>query len=314
MTPRPSAASREKSAMPVCRLRDWTALHPLPALLLALCLGLPGCSVRLPDSGTLPPVRAHADGTLHIEITGTGMGKNALAAAIWQELQPLGGEARSLVDIPDSRTLVVRVEMEEPFYAGKAGMGLLDSLLYIGAGAILFGAIMGIISAVVCSCATLGAIGGAIAGAAAALDMALESWSNDVWAMRVRVGMALGKTPDDLTECVISTGEKGVSSREQARNVLEKRLAGLIRQAVRFDAPPPEARPVLVERRQPYLPAALRTPPARGDVPKRSRAAASAKNVPASRAGQGHGLPEETARWRWRFRPFLPAGYAAQNG
>lgn len=237
--------------MSISRLRKWTSRSPLSALLF-LCLGLwlPGCGVRLPDSGTLPPLRAYADGPLHIEVTGKGMGRNALAAAIWQELQPLGGEKRPQVSIPDAKTLVVSVEIEDVVRVGPAGMGLLDSLLHIGAGAILFGTIMGVLSAVVCSCAAPGAIGGALAGAAIALDMAVASWSNDLWAMRVRVGMALGEAPDTLTELVISTGEEGAASREQARRKLEARLARLIQEAVSFDASPPTTRPVYVERRQ----------------------------------------------------------------
>lgn len=239
--------------MLLSRLREWTSLRRLPPLLLlCLCLRLPGCSVRLPDSGTLPPVHAHKDGALHIELAGQGteMERNALAAAILQELQPLGEEERPLVSTPDAKTLVVRVEVEEVVRVGPAGMGLLDSLLHIGAGALLFGTIMGVISAVVCSSAVPGAIGGALAGAAIALDMAVASWSNDLWAMRVRVGMALGKTPDRLTELVISTGEEGAASRERARRKLAGRLAGLIRQAVSFDASPPTPRPVYVEGRQ----------------------------------------------------------------
>lgn len=218
-------------------LRRYAGQRPFATLLvLCLCLFLPGCGAKLPDSGVLPPVAAGRDTPYYLEVTGQGIPTEGLVAAIREEISRSGGlrEAGS----PGPGTLTVRVNVEEIFRDGPAGMGFLDGLKTTAA-TLLAGILAAGVFIVAGSAGHAPDLGivfpvaaGTLLGLAAGIGISASSRSKDVWAMRAGVGMAWHGTPDRLEKIVISTGNGGAGSREEATGMLERELARRISEAI----------------------------------------------------------------------------------
>lgn len=214
-------------------LREYAGQRPFATLfVLCLCLFLPGCGAKLPDSGTLPSVAAGRGTPCYLEVTGQGIPTEGLAAAIRKEISR-SGDLRE-ADSPGPGTLTVRVNVEEIFLFGPAGVGLLDGLKTTAATLLI-----GILAAgvfIVAGSTDLGIVfpvaAGTLLGLGAGIGISANSWSKDVWAIRAGVGMAWHGTPDSLEEIVVSTGNGGASSREEATGMLEHELARRISKAI----------------------------------------------------------------------------------
>lgn len=218
-------------------LRKYAGQRPFATLfVLCLCLFLPGCGAKLPDSGTLPPMTAGRGTPYYLEVTGQGIPTEGLAAIIREEISRSGDlrEAGS----PGPGTLTVRVNVEEIFLAGPAGVGLLDGLKTTAA-TVLIGVLAAGVFIVAGSAGYVTDLGivfpvaaGTLLGLGAGVGISANSWSKDVWAIRAGVGMAWHGTPDSLEKIVVSTGNGGASSREEATGMLEHELARRISKAI----------------------------------------------------------------------------------
>lgn len=217
-------------------LREYAGRSPIAALfVLCLCLFLPGCGAKLPDSGTLPQVTVGRDMSYYLEVTGQGIPTDGLAAAIRENIRRTGGLKEA--DSPGPGTLTVRVNVEEIFPAGPAGVGLLDGLKTTAATLLagILAAGVFIVAASAGHAPDLGLVfpvaAGAVLGLGAGIGISANSWSKDVWAIRAGVGMAWDEQPEKLEEIVVSTGSKGVRTHEEAVSRLEARLAQRIGRA-----------------------------------------------------------------------------------
>lgn len=199
--------------------------HPLPArlpicfCLFCLWLCLAGCGARLPDRGSLTPIRADRDSAFRLEVSGRWVDTAALSAAISEGLQ-----RKSIMRPADSagaHTLVVKVEVREMFRAGTMNSERLDwpfdsdSVRRATKAGPLIGSAIGIVE-----------------GVEAGSLYSLNSSERVIWAMRVAVGMALGRTPDKLEEIVVSTGKDGADSRKEAIPLIGRHLAERISEAI----------------------------------------------------------------------------------
>lgn len=208
--------------LPRRRERKSALPRPLCALLLVLCLGLPGCGAGSPDKGSLSPVRADRGGVFHLEVSGRWVDIEALSAAISETMQR--GSVMRPADGVDAHTLVVKVEVREMFRAGTVkddSPGWLDSAFddCLARHAVDSGLVLG--SAL-----------GMAAGIEGGKTYAPGHGSGIIWAMRVAVGMARGRTPDKLEELVVSTGKKRSFSRKEAIPEIGRRLAERICKAI----------------------------------------------------------------------------------
>lgn len=225
-------------------LRNSAGRRPIAALfVLCLCLFLPGCGAKLPDRGTLPPVTAGRDTPYYLEVSRQDGPADGLAALIRENIRRSGGLKE--VGSPGPGTLTVRVNVEEVFLAGPAGVGLLEGLKDTG----LF-LLSGILAAgifLIAGCyglapdvgVALPLVVGALTGMVVGISSSVESWSNDVWAIRAGVGMAWDRTPETLEEIVVSTGRGGARSRKAAAPMLERELARRISEAITTLPPSP---------------------------------------------------------------------------
>ncbi len=231
--------------MPAC-VRKYACLRPFLALLTACCcLFLPGCGTKLPDSGSLPSVAVGEDTPFYLEVSTEdiqkkGLRAEGLAPAIEQQLLSVDG--MKLADKPGPGTLAVRVDVREVYQAGKVRKNYLKR-----AGKVMAGAVVGALGGALfgatqvfdhCCCGdsstfllstTAGALVGSVTGAALTMD---DRDPGEIWAMRAGVGIAWDETPDTLEEIVVSTGTDGVSSREEAVDKLEGKLAQRINDAI----------------------------------------------------------------------------------
>ena len=194
----------------------------LCALMLVLCLGLPGCRAGSPDKGSLSPVRADRSGAFHLEVSGRWVDIEALSAAISETMQR--GSIMRPADDVDAQTLVVKVEVREMFRAGTVkddSLGWLDRAFddSLAKHAVDSGLVVG--SAL-----------GMAAGIEAGKSYALGNGTRIIWAMRLAVGMAPGRTPDKLEELVVSTGKEEAFSRKEAIPEIGRRLAERIGKAI----------------------------------------------------------------------------------
>lgn len=192
---------------------------PLCSCLLCACLCLAGCGARLPDSGSLTPVKADRDSAFLLEVSGRWVDIAALTAAIREELQ-----RKSIMrpaDSADARTLVVKLEVREMFRAGTVSSERPDWPFDsdVVRRATKAGPLIG---------TAIGIVEGYEAGSLSSLG----SSERVIWAMRVAVGMAPGRTPDTLEEIVVSTGEDGAGSRKEAIPLIGQRLAERICEAI----------------------------------------------------------------------------------
>ena len=202
----------------------------LLALLLVFCLCLPGCGARLPDDGSLTSVEADEDNALYLDVSGKEVDAGKLSAAVRQGIEH--SSVMRSVDNPDEETLVVKVEVRDMFQAGTVGfspVGWLGSTFGGALAGLAFGALAG---AVTETSALLGAAAGMVVGFVGGSSYALAQADREIWAVRVGVGMATGRTPDKLEEIVVSTGEDGVGSREEAIPQIGRRLAERIREVI----------------------------------------------------------------------------------
>lgn len=200
--------------------------YPLPArlplrfCLFCLWLCLAGCGARLPDSGGLTPVRADRDSAFRLEVSGRWVDTAALRAAMSEGLQ-----RKSIMrpaDSADAHTLMVKVEVREMFRAGTVSSERLDwpfdgdAVRRATKAGPLIGSAIGIVE-----------------GVEAGSLYSPGSAERVIWAMRVAVGMAPGRTPDRLEEIVVSTGKDGAASRKEAIPLIGWRLAERICEAIR---------------------------------------------------------------------------------
>ena len=218
-------------------LRRYAGQRPIATLLvLCLCLFLPGCGAKLPDSGTLPTVAAGRNTPYYLEVTGQGISTDGLVAAIRERIHQSGGLRE--VGSPGPGTLTIRVNVEEIFLAGPAGVGFVDGLkttvvtlligilaagVYIVAGSAGYVLDLGLVFPVAA---------GTLLGLGAGIGISADSWSKDVWAIRAGVGMAWHGTPEKLEAIVVSTGRDGAGSREEAIRILERELARRISESI----------------------------------------------------------------------------------
>lgn len=212
-------------------------------LLLFCGLCLAGCATKLPDSGSLEPVRIGKETPFYLDVSAEcveekGMCSDGLAAAIEKRLLTVDG--MKAVDQPGPGTLVVRVDVREFYLAGMTRKNYLKS-----AGAALAFATVGTVGGAVTGGAqeadlfdsssdtilgaTIGAMIGAVSGLVYGFSMGDQK---DIWAVRAGVGMAWDEKPEKLKELVVSTGTRGPGSSEEAAGYLEERLAQRIRDAI----------------------------------------------------------------------------------
>lgn len=205
--------------------------HPLPACLplcfclLCVWLCLAGCGARLPDRGSLTPVRAGRDSAFRLEVSGRWVDTAALTAAIREGLQ-----RKSIMrpaDSADAHTLMVKVEVREMFRAGTVSSERLDwpfdgdAVRRATKAGPLIGSAIGIVEGF--EAGSLYSPGGS---------------ERVIWAMRVAVGMAPGRTPDKLEEIVVSTGKDGAASRKEAIPLIGRHLAERICEALEPEPAP----------------------------------------------------------------------------
>lgn len=197
---------------------------------LLLFLSLPGCGARLPDDGSLSSVAADEDCTLYVDVSGRDVDAGKLSAAVRQGIEH--SSAMRFADGVEAQTLVVKVEVRDLFQAGTVGfspVGWLGGTFGGALAGLAFGALAG---AVTETSALLGAAAGMVVGFVGGGSYALAQADREIWAVRAGVGMATGRTPDRLEEIVVSTGEDGVASREEAIPAIGRRLAERIREAI----------------------------------------------------------------------------------
>lgn len=124
------------------------------------------------------------------------------------------------VDTPDEKTVTVKVEMHELFSAGRAYT--FTPLRRVGQN-IVGGAVGGALLGGTVGFATVGPVEGAFlemgAGLVTAVDTVKYRTRAKIWAVRAGVGIARGRTPDELEEIVVSTGQEG-SLRDDAMNAI----------------------------------------------------------------------------------------------
>lgn len=216
--------------MPNRLMRKSAVLRALSALLLCLCLCLPGCGSKLPDSGSLTSVEADEDSALYLDVSGKDVDAGVLTVVISGDMRQ--SSVMRFVDKPDARTLVVKVEVRDMFRAGTVGfspVGWLGSTFGGALAGLAFGALAGAYTE---TSALLGAGVGMVVGLVGGGSYALAQADREIWAVRAAVGMATGRTPDRLEEIVVSTGEDGVASRKEAIPEIGRRLAERIREAI----------------------------------------------------------------------------------
>ena len=204
--------------------------YPLPArlplcfCLLCVWLCLAGCGARLPDRGSLTPVRADRDCAFRLEVSGRWVDTAALTTALREGLQ-----RKSIMrpaDSVDAHTLVVKVAVREMFRAGTVSSERLDwpfdgdAVRRATKAGPLIGSAIGIVEGF--EAGSLYSPGGS---------------ERVIWAMRVAVGMALGRVPDKLEKIVVSTGKAGAASRKEAIPQIGRRLAERICEAVQAETP-----------------------------------------------------------------------------
>lgn len=202
----------------------------LLALLLSLCLCLPGCGARLPDDGSLTSVAADENSVLYLDVSGKDVDAGKLSAAIRQGIEH--GSAMRFADGVEAQTLVVKVEVRDMFQSGTVGfspVGWLGSTFGGALAGLAFGALAGAYTE---TSALLGAGVGMVVGFVGGSSYALANAEREIWAVRAGVGMATGRTPDRLEEIVVSTGEDGVASRKEAIPEIGRRLAERIRAVI----------------------------------------------------------------------------------
>ena len=118
------------------------------------------------------------------------------------------------------------------FQAGTVGfspVGWLGSTVGGALAGLAFGALVGAYTE---TSALLGAGVGMVVGVVGGSSYALAQADREIWAVRAGVGMATGRTPDRLEEIVVSSGEDGVASREEAIPQIGRRLAERIREVI----------------------------------------------------------------------------------
>ncbi|HJA78496.1 hypothetical protein [uncultured Desulfovibrio sp.] len=211
-------------------MRNHDILRLLLVLLLILCLCLPGCGSKLPDGGSLTSVAADEDSSLYLDVSGKDVDAGKLSAAIRQGIEH--NSVMRPVDNPDEKTLVVKVEVRDMFQAGTVGfspVGWLGSTVGGALAGLAFGALVGAYTE---TSALLGAGVGMVVGVVGGSSYALAQADREIWAVRAGVGMATGRTPDRLEEIVVSSGEDGVASREEAIPQIGRRLAERIREVI----------------------------------------------------------------------------------
>ena len=211
-------------------MRNHDILRLLLVLLLILCLCLPGCGSKLPDGGSLTSVAADEDSSLYLDVSGKDVDAGKLSAAIRQGIEH--NSVMRPVDNPDEKTLVVKVEVRDMFQAGTVGfspVGWLGSTVGGALAGLAFGALVGAYTE---TSALLGAGVGMVVGVVGGSSYALAQADREIWAVRAGVGMATGRMPDRLEEIVVSSGEDGVASREEAIPQIGRRLAERIREVI----------------------------------------------------------------------------------
>lgn len=203
-------------------------------VLLFLCLCLPGCAAKPPDRGRIPPAGlGDTNRIVYLDVSGTNEASTDEVNALRKCLREKIDRGRwEVVDTPDEKTVTVKVEMRELFSAGRAYT--FTPLRWIGQN-IIGGTVGGVLLGGTVGFATVGPVGGAFLGMGAGLVTAVDTVKYraraKIWAVRAGVGIAQGRTPDELEEIVVSTGQEG-SLRDDAMHAIGINLADLIRSAI----------------------------------------------------------------------------------
>lgn len=213
-------------------------------LLFTLGCGLlpAGCGAKLPDSGSLEPVEVRKETPFYLDVSAEmvqekGICADGLASAIEKRL--LTVEGMKPADKPGPGALTVRVDVRDVYLAGQTRKNYLKSAgaaLALATLGTVGGALTGAFNAPHCTdTATSTAVGGFIGAASGATSGFVAGLSfgepKEIWAIRAGVGMAWDAQPEKLEEIVVSSGSKGVRTREEAVSKLEAGLAQRIGKA-----------------------------------------------------------------------------------
>lgn len=196
----------------------------LVLLLSAGCAGTQGSDTSLPP---LPPVSLPEGSRAYVAVTGQDPPASDMASLVSAYLQ---SECNlRIADSPRDADAVVRLHIRDIFVSGTSRRIAEPGAAFSrGAVGTMLGATVGSLAG-----GRSGALWGAVGGAALGLGVAASETggSNNIWAMKTDVEIAVGRTPATSTEIVVHA--QPAKRKEDALPALEDALARAVVRAFR---------------------------------------------------------------------------------